>query len=105
MEAAIREDRIAKPGFGIPRVIEGRTDRERRLRRIRRRAAKACDPPRSLEREPNTYISVRDRVVREAREDESPPERLRGARRKRELVLRPVELARIFHLIERARQH
>src|SRR5712691_326434 len=95
MEAAVREDRVAQPRFGIPRVVEGRVDRERRLRRIRRGPAEACDPPGSLERELNAHVSVREGVVCEPGKDESPSERLRGSRRKRELVLRPVGLASI----------
>src|SRR5712692_9885124 len=105
MEVAVGEDRIAKPRFGIPRVVEGRVDRERRLRQIGSSATEVRDPPRSLERELNTHVLVREGVVRKAREDESPPERLRRARRKLELVLRPVGLARVDHVVRLALEH
>src|SRR5437879_4828904 len=105
MEAAVREDRIAKPRFGIPRVVEGRVDREGRLRRIRGRSAEAGDPSGSLERELNVHVSVREGVVCEPGKDESPSERLRGSRRKRELVLRPVGLARVDHVVRLGGEH
>src|SRR5438094_10577794 len=99
MEAAVGEDRVAQPGFGIPRVVEGGVDREGGLRSVRCRSAETYDETGSCELETHVYISVGERVIREAGEDESPPERRCGARREPELVLWPVRLARVGHRV------